>query len=77
MNPAPLDSACSPTPQRYSLASVPGSVSVLDACCGGRMFWFDKSDDRAVFVDKRREKHVLTDTTRAPESREVALDRLQ
>lgn len=28
---------------------------VLDACCGSRMFWFDKQDDRALFVDKRRE----------------------
>ena len=27
---------------------------VLDACCGGRMFWFDKHDDRAVCMDKRR-----------------------
>ncbi|MEG2533936.1 MAG: class I SAM-dependent methyltransferase [Gordonibacter sp.] len=27
---------------------------VLDACCGGRMFWFDKADQRAVFMDKRR-----------------------
>lgn len=29
--------------------------SVLDACCGSRMFWFDKQDDRAIFVDKRAE----------------------
>jgi len=28
---------------------------VLDACCGSRMFWFDKQDPRALFVDKRRE----------------------
>lgn len=35
--------------------------SVLDACCGSRMFWFDKSDPRALFVDKRRE--ILTDHT--------------
>lgn len=28
---------------------------VLDACCGSRMFWFDKADGRALFVDKRRE----------------------
>ena len=28
---------------------------VLDACCGSRMFWFDKADPRALFVDKRRE----------------------
>ena len=31
---------------------------VLDACCGSRMFWFDKKDPRAVFVDKREETHV-------------------
>jgi SAM-dependent methyltransferase len=30
---------------------------VLDACCGGRMFWFDPKDDRALFVDRRRESH--------------------
>lgn len=26
---------------------------VLDACCGSRMFWFDKKDSRAVFIDNR------------------------
>ena len=31
---------------------------VLDACCGSRMFWFDKHDERAVYVDKRRESYV-------------------
>lgn len=34
---------------------------VLDACCGSRMFWFDKNDDRAVFNDIRKESHVLCD----------------
>ena len=29
--------------------------TVLDACCGSRMFWFDKADPRSLFVDKRRE----------------------
>lgn len=28
---------------------------VLDACCGGRMMWFDKQDDRCLFADQRRE----------------------
>ena len=37
------------------LAPATGSASVLDACCGSRMFWFDKADPRALFVDKRRE----------------------
>ena len=31
---------------------------VLDACCGSRMMWFDKSDGRALFVDCRNETHV-------------------
>ncbi|MDZ7895015.1 MAG: SAM-dependent methyltransferase [Sphingobium sp.] len=30
-------------------------AQVLDACCGSRMFWFDKADTRALFLDKRRE----------------------
>lgn len=31
------------------------SPPVLDACCGGRMMWFDKEDERAIFADVRRE----------------------
>ena len=33
--------------------------TVLDACCGSRMFWFNKSDERAVFNDIRKESHIL------------------
>ncbi|MDA6365507.1 hypothetical protein OSK45_26870 [Escherichia coli] len=25
-------------------------ATILDMCCGSRMFWFDKSDERAIFV---------------------------
>jgi SAM-dependent methyltransferase len=32
--------------------------TVLDACCGSRMFWFNRADPRALFVDKRRENCV-------------------
>ena len=32
---------------------------VLDACCGSRMFWFDKSDPRCLYADKRRETWKL------------------
>ncbi|EQA8945448.1 class I SAM-dependent methyltransferase [Serratia marcescens] len=35
--------------------------SILDMCCGSRMFWLDKEDDRAVFSDKRSESHTLCD----------------
>ena len=32
---------------------------VLDACCGGRMMWFNKADPRCLYVDKRCESfHV-------------------
>lgn len=36
---------------------------VLDACCGSRMFWFDPQDPRAVFMDNRKEFHVLNDAS--------------
>jgi SAM-dependent methyltransferase len=37
---------------------------VLDACCGSRGFWFDKNDDRALFVDARDEDAVVPNGTR-------------
>ena len=27
---------------------------ILDACCGGRMFWFNKEHPNALYVDNRR-----------------------
>ena len=47
--------------RQRGLAPVSCSAStppVLDACCGGRQFWFDKKDARALFIDKRRETIV-------------------
>ncbi|MDN5786511.1 class I SAM-dependent methyltransferase [Pseudorhodobacter sp.] len=46
---------------------------VLDACCGSRMFWFDRLDDRAVFGDHRRETHTLTDKSSKGGSRELTI----
>lgn len=34
---------------------------ILDATCGGRMFWFDKADPRALFVDNRMVETALGD----------------
>ena len=34
---------------------------ILDVCCGGRMFYFDKNDERVLFCDKRRIKTKLCD----------------
>lgn len=35
--------------------------TILDMCCGGRMFWFDREDPRAVFCDIRSESIELCD----------------
>ena len=34
---------------------------ILDACCGGKMFWFDKHHPNAIYVDIRDETHILCD----------------
>lgn len=34
---------------------------ILDACCGSRMFWFDKQNSNVVFADIRNEEHTLCD----------------
>lgn len=34
---------------------------ILDACCGSRMFWFDKYNPLALFVDKRSETLTAKD----------------
>ena len=34
---------------------------ILDACCGGRMFYFDKEDERVLFQDIRDEEIPLTE----------------
>lgn len=47
---------------------------VLDACCGSRMFWFDRKDPRALFIDKRRETHVLKDKSSSGGSRELVIN---
>jgi len=37
--------------------------TILDVCCGSRMFWFDKLDYRVVFCDKRNEDIVMKDSS--------------
>src|SRR5258708_7869361 len=32
---------------------------ILDACCGGRTFWFDKQHPDALYVDRRRMKRQV------------------
>lgn len=47
---------------------------VLDVCCGSRMFWYNKTDPRAVYCDKRREVHVLTDKSSSGGNRTLIID---
>jgi len=32
---------------------------ILDACCGGKSFWFDKNHPNTIYLDKRNESHKL------------------
>ena len=34
---------------------------ILDVACGGKMFYFNKNDERVLFLDKRSESHILCD----------------
>lgn len=34
---------------------------ILDACCGSKMFWFDKDNPNVTFMDIREEEHTLCD----------------
>lgn len=47
---------------------------VLDACCGSRMFWFDRKDPRALYIDKRKEKHSAKDCSVKNGEREIVVN---
>lgn len=34
-------------------------TTILDACCGSRMFWFDKTNEKTLYMDIRREKFTI------------------
>lgn len=37
---------------------------ILDACCGSRMFWFDKHNPLTIFMDNRECEDTLCDGRR-------------
>ena len=63
-------------PPGFTYSAPAGSAfpPVLDACCGSRMFWFDRKDTRTLFVDKRRETHLATDCSVRNGEREIVVD---
>jgi hypothetical protein len=38
-------------------------MKILDMACGSRMFWFDKDNPNAIYLDRRVESHTLNDKT--------------
>lgn len=34
-------------------------IKILDACCGSRLFWFDKNEEHTTFMDVRQEKFEM------------------
>ncbi|PHR61319.1 MAG: SAM-dependent methyltransferase [Robiginitomaculum sp.] len=49
------------------------AAKVLDPCCGSRMFWFDRNDDRTIFGDIRSETHKLKDKSSKGGFRELVI----
>jgi len=52
------------TEAEVEAGSVVRRQCVLDACCGSRMFWFDRRHPAAVFMDCRRADETLCDGRR-------------
>lgn len=48
--------------------------TILDACCGSRMFWFDKSHPAAVYADIRKESHTLCDGRKLEIAPDIQMD---
>lgn len=47
---------------------------ILDVCCGGRMFYFDKSHPDVIFGDIRKENHILCDQRKFEVSPDLIFD---
>lgn len=47
---------------------------VLDACCGSRMFWFNKTNPDVLFADIRNENHILCDGRKLDIEPDVIMD---
>ncbi|HEC2190269.1 TPA: class I SAM-dependent methyltransferase [Staphylococcus delphini] len=47
---------------------------ILDACCGSRMFWFDKSNQDVIFMDKRQLQTNLCDGRKLEVNPDIVAD---
>lgn len=47
---------------------------ILDACCGSRMFWFDRENENVLFGDIRKVKETLCDGRTLEVNPDVEMD---
>jgi len=47
---------------------------ILDACCGSRMFWFDRENPDVIFADNREIKTTLCDGRRLLIKPDIKMD---
>jgi len=47
---------------------------ILDVACGSRMFWFDKKNPNAIFLDVRDEDHILCDGRKLEIKPDIIMD---
>lgn len=50
------------------------SLRILDACCGSKMFWFDKEKEDVLFMDKRSFKDELSDGRKLEVNPDIVAD---
>ena len=48
--------------------------TILDACCGSRMFWFNKNNPKVIFADIRNEEHTLCDGRKLKIKPDIVMD---
>lgn len=53
---------------------IDSTKNILDACCGGKMFYFDKNDPRVLFQDIRKIETELCDGRKFCVSPDVLAD---
>lgn len=46
------------------MSKIGDTPPILDACCGSKMFWFDKNHPAVLYQDCRRAEEVLQDGRR-------------
>src|SRR5258708_3549824 len=56
------------------IEQVKDNALILDACCGSKMFWFDKDNIEVIFSDIRTEEHILCDGRKLEIKPDVVMD---